>query len=86
MGMHRFLPYLICLLLAVGSFSYGRQHYIRQHSVTLMNPLDSHASLTVTSPLANRKIFGAWVKEERLFALVLPVALLAVGLTLSLKK
>ena len=51
-----------------------------------MNPLDSHASLTVTSPLANRKIFGAWVKEERVFAIVLPVALLAVGLTLSLKK
>ena len=84
--MRRFLPYLICLLLAVGSFTYGRQHYIRQHSVTLMNPLDSHSSMTVTSPFANRKIFGAWVREERMFALVLPLTLLAVGLTLSLKK
>ena len=84
--MQRLLPYLICLVLAVGSFAYGHQRYIRQHSVTLMNPLDSHASLTVTSPLVNRKIFGAWVKEEPVFALALPVALLAVGLALSLQK
>ena len=62
--MQRLLPYLICLVLAVGSFTYGRQHYIRQHSVTLMNPLDSQASLTVASPLINRKIFGGWVKDE----------------------
>ena len=84
--MQRLLPYLICLVLAVGSFAYGRQHYLRQHSVTLMNPLDSHASLTVTNPLANHKIFGTWVKEEPVFALILPVTLLAVGLALSLKK
>ena len=84
--MKRFLPFLVCLLVAAGSFAYGRHHYVQNHSVTLMNPFNHRERANVTSPLADTKLFGDWVQEEWLFALVLPAALLAVGATLALKQ
>ena len=84
--MHRFLPYLVCLLLAAASFTYARHHYLEKNSVTLANPFNPKASTQVTSPLADRQLFGSWVKDEWLFALVVPAALLGAGIVISFKK
>ena len=84
--MHRFLPYLICFLLAATSFAYARHHYLEKNSVTLANPFDPKVSTHVTSPLADRQLFGSWVKNEWVFALVIPAALLGAGIVLSFKK
>ena len=84
--MKRFFPFVLCLVLATGSFAYGRHHYIQKNTVTLTNPFNKHESTALTSPLADTKVFGDWVKEEWLFALVFPAALLAAGAALSLKK
>ena len=77
---------IVCLVLAAGSFAYGRHHYIQNNSVTLTNPFNKNKSATFTRPLADSKLFGDWVKDEWLFALVLPAGLIAAGAALALKK
>lgn len=81
------LPILVvAIVLAIGSFAYARHHYVSKNSVTLTNPFKASEHTTVTSPLADDKLFGDWVKDEWIFAIAVPVALIAGGAVLAFKK
>ena len=74
------------VLLAAGSFGYARYRYVDKHSATLTNPFNKSESTTVTNPLMDKSLFGDWVKDEWVFAIAIPAALLAGGAVLAFKK
>jgi hypothetical protein len=79
-------PLILGLVLAAGSFAYGRHHYVNKNSVSLTNPFNKKQTTTVTSPVVDNKLFGDWMKNEWLFAIAIPAALIAGGVALTLKK
>ena len=76
-------PLLLGIVLAMGSFLYGRHHYLSKNTATFTIGRNTGS---VTNPLADKKIFGDWMKDEWLFAIALPAALLAGGAVFALKK
>ena len=69
--------FAVAVVLAILSFAYARYDYSNKHSVTIAD-----TKLT----LASHDLFGDWVKDEPIFAIAVPVALLAVGVALAVKK
>ena len=81
------LPILIvAVVLAIGSFAYARHRYVQRNSATIVNPFNKKESTTVTNPLSDDDLFGDWVKGEWIFAIAVPVALLAGGAVMAFKK
>ena len=68
----------VAIVLAILSFAYARYDYTDKHSVKL-------GSTTIQ---ATGDLFGDWMKEKDsvLFAIVIPCALLAVGLGIAIGK
>ena len=77
---------LTAFVLAILSFCYARYDYSNNHSATLTNPFDNHESTTVTIPFMDKSFFGDWMKHEVVFSMVVPAALIAVGLGLAIGK
>jgi hypothetical protein len=67
----------VAIVLAILSFAYARYDYMNKHSVTIGN---------TTLSATGHDLFGDWVKDEMVFAIVIPVGLLAVGFVLAVKK
>ena len=77
---------LTAVVLAILSFCYARYDYTNNHSATLTNPFGSHESTTVTDPFMDKSLFGDWMKKEVLFSMVVPGALIAVGLGIAIGR
>jgi hypothetical protein len=74
------------IVLAILSFAYARYDYSNKNSATLTNPFGKHESTTVTNPFMEKELFGDWMKNEMLFAIIVPVACLAGGVALAIRK
>lgn len=77
------MPLVLGLLLAAGSFGYGRHHYVSKNTATLAI---GKTTFSGTNPLADKKLFGDWIKDEWLLAIALPAAFVVGGLALAVKK
>ncbi len=75
----RFNLIALAVVLAIASFVYARYRYVDNHSATI-------GDVTFTNPLRDKNLFGDWMKDELLFAIILPVALLSGGVGLAMKK
>jgi hypothetical protein len=73
----RFNVIAVAIVLAIGSFAYARYRYIDRHSVDVAN-----TKIT----FAGQDLFGDWMKDELIFAIVVPVAVIAAGCGLALKR
>ena len=82
----RFNFLAVGIVLAILSFAYARYDYSNKNSTTLTNPFGKHESTTVTNPFMDKELFGDWMKHEKLFAMVLPVAFIAGGVVLAVRK
>jgi hypothetical protein len=76
----------VAIVLAILSFAYARYDYSNKNSATLTNPFGKHDSTTVSNPFMDKDLFGDWMKGEVVFAIVLPVAFLAGGVVLAIRK
>ena len=76
----------VAIVLAIGSFAYARYRYVDRNSATLTHPLNAGESTRVTNPLMDKDLFGDWVKNEVVFAIIVPVALIAAGVVLAVRK
>jgi hypothetical protein len=76
----------VAIALAILSFAYARYDYSNKHSTTLTNPFGKHETTTVTNPFMDKSLFGDWMKDEVVFAIVVPVALIAAGVVLAVRK
>jgi len=76
----------VAVVLAIVSFAYARYRYTDKNSTTMTNPFGRHESTTVSNPLMEKSLFGNWMKDEWPLAIALPVALLAGGVVLAVKK
>lgn len=76
----------VAIVLAIISFAYARYDYSNKNSATFTNPLGNHESKTISNPFMDKALFGDWMKDEVIFAIVVPVGLLAVGFVLAVKK
>jgi hypothetical protein len=74
------------IVLAILSFAYAHYDYSNNNSATLTNPFDNHQSTTVTNPFMDKSFFGDWMKKEVVFSMVVPGALIAVGLGIAIGK
>jgi len=70
---------VIAVLLAVGSFAFARYRYMDRNTAHV-------GSQSVTNPLADKSLFGDWVKDEWPFTIALPVAFLVGGVVLTMRK
>ena len=77
---------LTAVVLAILSFAYARYDYSNNNSATLTNPFGNHESTTVSNPFMDKSFFGDWMKKEVLFSMVVPGALIAVGLGIAIGK
>ncbi|HTS17054.1 MAG TPA: hypothetical protein VMP11_05730 [Verrucomicrobiae bacterium] len=77
---------VVGIVLAILSFAYARYDYSNKNSATLTNPFGKHESTTVTNPFMDKDLFGDWMKHEILFAIALPVAFMAGGVVLAIRK
>jgi hypothetical protein len=84
--MKSFLRFLVCVIFAAISFVYARYHYRHERSLTVSNPFKASQKTELTAPFYDREIFGSWVKEEWVFALAVPAALIIGGMVLSTRK
>ena len=82
----RFNFLAVGIVLAILSFAYARYDYSNKNSTTLTNPFGRHESTTVANPFMDKELFGDWMKHEMLFAIVLPVAFIAGGVVLAIRK
>ncbi len=82
----RFNVLAVAIVLAIISFAYARYDYSNKHSATLTNPFNKSESKTVTDPFMDKSFFGDWMKDEVPFAIALPVAFLAGGVVLAIRK
>jgi hypothetical protein len=73
----RFNIIAVAIVLAILSFAYARYDYTNKHSVTIGN---------TTLMATGHDLFGDWVKDEMVLAVVVPVGLLAIGFVLAVKK
>jgi len=77
---------VVAIVLAILSFAYARYDYANKNSATLSNPFGKHESTTVSNPFMDKAFFGDWMKDEVIFAIVIPVGLIAIGFALAVKK
>jgi hypothetical protein len=77
---------LTAFVLAILSFCYARYDYSSNNSATLTNPFGNHESTTFTNPFMDKSFFGDWMKHEVVFSMVVPGALIAVGLGIAIGK
>ena len=82
----RFNFLAVGIALAIVSFAYARYDYSNKNSATLTNPIGKHESTTFTNPFMDKSFFGDWMKDEMLFAIVLPIAFVAGGVGLAVRK
>jgi hypothetical protein len=80
----RFNFLAVGIVLAILSFAYARYDYSNKNSATLT--IGKHESTTVTNPFMDKSFFGDWMKDEMLFAIVLPIAFIAGGVGLAIRK
>lgn len=78
--MRSLIIFIVYLTLAFASFGYARHHYVEKHS--LVNPFNKSQSVA----LVDKSLFGDWVKEEWVLAIVLPAVLIVAGLVTSQRK
>ncbi|MGO9528851.1 MAG: hypothetical protein ACLPT4_15035 [Verrucomicrobiia bacterium] len=76
----------VAIVLAIISFAYARYDYANKNSTTVSNPFGQHESATVSNPFMDKSFFGDWMKDEVMFAIVVPVGVLAIGFALAVKK
>ncbi len=76
----------VAIVLAIISFAYARYDYANKNSATVSNPFGKHESATVSNPFMDKSFFGDWMKDEVMFAIVVPVGVLAIGFALAVKK
>ena len=76
----------VAVVLAILSFAYARYDYTNNNSTTLTNPFGNHESTTVANPFMDKSLFGDWMKKEVTFSMVVPAALIAVGLGIAIGK
>ncbi len=76
----------VFIVLAILSFCYARYDYSNNNSATLSNPFDNRQSTVVTNPFMDKSFFGDWMKKEVVFSMVVPAALIAVGLGIAIGK
>ena len=69
----------IAVALAIGSFVFARYRYMDRNSTMI-------GDATLKNPFRDKNIFGDWMKDQMVFAIVLPVAFVAGGLVWALKK
>ena len=72
----RFNILAIAIVLAILSFAYARYDYSDKHSVAIGR----------TRIGVSQDLFGDWMKDEKLFAIIAPIGLIAIGLVLAVKK
>jgi hypothetical protein len=84
--MKSFTKFLVCVILAFGSFAYARYHYVELHSVTITNPFNKSQFSTVGRHFFAKDFFGDWIKDEWLFAIAVPALLLGAALTPTRKS
>ena len=77
---------LTAVVLAILSFAYARYDYSNNNSTTLTNPFGNHETTTVTNLFIDKSLFGDWMKKEVVFSMVVPAALIAVGLGIAIGK
>ncbi len=77
----RLAVFLVALLLAIGSFAYARHRYEQNTSFSL-----KAGDANLSFGFADKKLFGDWVRDELVFAVIVPVALIAGGAALTIKK
>jgi hypothetical protein len=82
----RFNVISIAVVLAIGSFAFARYRYSSRNTATLTNPFNKSESTEVSNPLMNRDLFGDWMKDEVVFAIIVPVALIAAGVVLAVRR
>jgi hypothetical protein len=82
----RFNVLAVAVVLAILSFAYARYDYSNKNSATLTNPFNSGEKAKLTNPFMNQDFFGEWMKHETAFAIIVPVALIAGGLVLAVRK
>jgi hypothetical protein len=70
--MKAFVIFIVYLTLAFASFGYARHHYIEKHSPT--------------SALVDSSLFGDWVKQEWVFAIVVPGIMIVAAFVSSSRK
>lgn len=82
----RFNILAVAVVLAILSFAYARYDYSNKHSATLTNPFNKSESTTLT--LMDKSLFGDWMthKDAVVFAIIVPVALIAGGVVLAVRK
>jgi len=68
---------VVAVALAILSFAYARYDYTSKRSVTI-------GSTTLTA--TGHDLFGNWVKDEMAFAVIVPVALIAIGVGVAMRK
>jgi hypothetical protein len=76
----------VAIVLAILSFAYARYDYANKKSATLTNPFGKHESTTVSNPFMDKSFFGDWMKDEKVFAIILPVVSIAAGVVLAVRK
>jgi hypothetical protein len=82
----RFNVIAVAIVLAIASFAFARYRYSERNTATLTNPLNKSESTQVSNPLMSHDLFGDWMKDELVFAIIVPVALIAAGLVLVVKR
>jgi hypothetical protein len=82
----RFNFIAVAVVLAILSFAYARYDYANKNSATVSNPFGKHESATVSNPFMDKSLFGDWIKNEVVFAIIVPVACIAGGVVLAVRK
>ena len=82
----RFNILAVAIVLAILSFAYARYDYSNKNSATLSNPFGKHESTTVSNPFMDKALFGDWMKDEKIFAMVVPIGLIALGFVVAIRK
>jgi len=77
------LGVLIAIVLALGSFAFARHSYMSKHTLSIKV---GGEKASATNPFADDKLFGDWVKDQWVFAIAVPVALIAGGVVYAFKK
>ena len=70
---------VVAIVLAIVSFAFARYRYVDKNTATI-------GDVSLTNPLRDKSLFGEWMKKEAVFAIVVPVALIAGGVALAAKK
>jgi hypothetical protein len=76
----------LAVVVAIGSFAYGRYRHVDETSVVLSNPFNSDNRARVSNPFADTSLTGSWIKEQWIFTMLIPGAALAAGVFLAVRK